>query len=243
MRRKYETLPEQVGTFTVLGEVEPITYPSGSTHRRFSVRCKCGQEYTKVLYDLLHSKGCRECLRKNKFPVGAVVGSLTVVEERSLYRGRPDFVRLRCVCGKDTFVLPGDLARGRRVSCGCSKTRTGPLNKKWGGFGEISGQMWSHLQSHARNRRLSFEVSIEHAWKVFQAQSGCCALSGVSLKLTPRAATTASLDRIDSTKGYVEGNIQWVHKTLNRMKWDLTEAEFQDWCQKVVAYNLTKGGT
>ena len=37
---------------------------------------------------------------------------------------------------------------------------------------------------------------------------------------------TASLDRIDPTKGYIEGNIQWVHKDVNRMKMDFTETRF-----------------
>lgn len=33
---------------------------------------------------------------------------------------------------------------------------------------------------------------------------------------------TASLDRIDSSKGYTIDNVWWIHKQLNWMKWDLT---------------------
>lgn len=47
---------------------------------------------------------------------------------------------------------------------------------------------------------------------------------------------TASLDRIDSAKGYVEGNVQWVHKRINLMKGTLSEKDFIAFCQMVVTY-------
>jgi len=62
-------------------------------------------------------------------------------------------------------------------------------------------------------------------------------LSGVQLvffwEREDRAKTTASLDRIDSTKGYTLDNIQWVHKTLNRLKMNLDNQEFIEWCKKL----------
>ena len=45
---------------------------------------------------------------------------------------------------------------------------------------------------------------------------------------------TASLDRIDSNKGYVTDNIQWVHKDINYMKSDLDEQQFIHYCRLVV---------
>jgi len=50
---------------------------------------------------------------------------------------------------------------------------------------------------------------------------------------TGQFPTTASLDRIDSTKSYHKDNIQWVHKRVNRMKMNYTMEEFVDWCKKV----------
>lgn len=35
-----------------------------------------------------------------------------------------------------------------------------------------------------------------------------------------------SLDRVDSSKGYIRGNIQWVTKRINWMKGDLSMEEF-----------------
>lgn len=48
--------------------------------------------------------------------------------------------------------------------------------------------------------------------------------------------TTASLDRIDSTKGYIHGNLQWIHKDLNQMKSNRTQDEFLEWVRKVYSY-------
>ena len=44
---------------------------------------------------------------------------------------------------------------------------------------------------------------------------------------------TASLDRIDSSKGYVEGNVQWVHKMINMSKQQYSQEEFIDMCKAV----------
>ena len=66
-----------------------------------------------------------------------------------------------------------------------------------------------------------------------------CAISGIKL-IFARSWTrdqTASLDRIDSKKGYVEGNVQWVHKRINEMKMDHSNKELISWARKIVKYN------
>jgi hypothetical protein len=42
------------------------------------------------------------------------------------------------------------------------------------------------------------------------------------------------LDRIDSSKGYLEDNVQWVHKDFQKIKLDLTEDSLLDWAKKIV---------
>ena len=41
---------------------------------------------------------------------------------------------------------------------------------------------------------------------------------------------TASLDRIDNSKGYEVGNIQWVHKEINMMRGPLPIDRFIELC-------------
>lgn len=44
---------------------------------------------------------------------------------------------------------------------------------------------------------------------------------------------TASLDRIDNTKGYIPGNVQWVHKSVNFCKGTLKERYFIKLCCQI----------
>ncbi|NBW29230.1 hypothetical protein EBR37_02510, partial [bacterium] len=39
------------------------------------------------------------------------------------------------------------------------------------------------------------------------------------------------------SKGYIEGNVQWVHKRVNIMKGNMLEQEFLDFCEAVVNKN------
>lgn len=60
--------------------------------------------------------------------------------------------------------------------------------------------------------------------------------SGIYLHATEE---NLSLDRIDSTKGYIEGNVQWVTKIVNFMKRDYPQEDFIETCKKIVNYENT----
>jgi hypothetical protein len=38
-------------------------------------------------------------------------------------------------------------------------------------------------------------------------------------------------------KGYIEGNLQWLHKRINIMKGNMNEKEFLDFCEAIVLQN------
>jgi hypothetical protein len=67
-----------------------------------------------------------------------------------------------------------------------------------------------------------------------------CALSGLELTFESDSKKSidrnASLDRIDSKKGYIKGNVQWVDKRLNVMKMDLSLDFFLNACKMVTEY-------
>lgn len=71
-------------------------------------------------------------------------------------------------------------------------------------------------------------------------QNKKCALTGDIIYFPTRCWSrdgTASLDRIDSSKGYTKENVQWVHKDINMMKQEYTTEVFLGWCKKVVEHN------
>lgn len=78
---------------------------------------------------------------------------------------------------------------------------------------------------------MEWAIDVQYAADLKERQGGACALTGVPLTFDGAySGIDASLDRIDSTRGYVVGNVQWVHKAINMMKGTLKEPEFVKWC-------------
>jgi len=106
------------------------------------------------------------------------------------------------------------------------------------GHNDITGSYWSRAKSNAKKRKLDFLIDIKFAWELFLKQDKKCKLTGLPIEMGRGGKfgneTTASLDRIDSTKGYTEDNVQWVHKNINRMKWHFDEKTFKKLCRLVI---------
>jgi hypothetical protein len=49
-----------------------------------------------------------------------------------------------------------------------------------------------------------------------------------------RITTNISLDRIDSSVGYVRGNVQFVCNVVNRIKQELLQEELLLWCKRIL---------
>ena len=139
-----------------------------------------------------------------------------------------------CSCGNETYASTYYLNCGRTTSCGCNKFSKGKDNKSWKGYEEISGEFWAHIISSAIKRKILIDITIQDIWDLFLKQKRKCALSGIELKFsTDTKRKNVSLDRIDSSKGYTNGNIQWVHKDINIMKNKFDEKYFIEICKKI----------
>lgn len=106
--------------------------------------------------------------------------------------------------------------------------------------GEMSAGFWSRIKSNAKQKGREFNITPEYVWELFLKQDKKCALSGILLNLKTIYHVTASLDRIDSNIGYVEGNVQWVHKEINMMKNNMTDNDFINFCCSVALKNIEK---
>lgn len=180
--------------------------------------------------------------------VGKRFGRLTIIGHGGYYQRpsgkRLSLLRCECDCGNICIVQRGNLASDNTTSCGCKRTET--IHKqRWRGCGELSGTYWYVVLRNAKARELEVTVTIEHAWELFVKQGGKCALTGLPLRMDrhlhlsrrnkqSKRTQTASLDRIDSSKGYIPGNIRWVHKRVNLMRLDMSDDELVRWCLRIL---------
>jgi hypothetical protein len=159
-----------------------------------------------------------------------------------LKRGWASVFRCQCDCGTIINVLGSKLTgknpKNMRQTCGCIEL--GHKNPMFKGCGEISLEKWAIIKSSAKKRNIPFNITIQQIWELFLNQNRKCALTGeiLSFNISQRQRNgTASLDRIDSSKGYSIDNIQWVHKDINFMKRVLSQEKFFEWCRKIVINN------
>lgn len=70
-----------------------------------------------------------------------------------------------------------------------------------------------------KQRKKEFDLTIEFLGELWDRQGGECALSNIPLDLDSTSfVTMPSIDRIDSKKGYVVGNVQFVSCSINLAK-------------------------
>ena len=90
-------------------------------------------------------------------------------------------------------------------------------------------RMFNRFKKSAKARGLKWNLTLE---QIFLDYNGVCCLTGEPISID-YDSQTASLDRIDSSKGYEVGNIQWVLSDINMMKRNMEQRKFIELCKKV----------
>lgn len=190
---------------------------------------------------------------------GKVFGRLTVVKRSDIQKYPNRKVvswECLCVCGKVKIQCSNNLKSGHVRSCGCLKNemlvesnkkntieRSKKLRK---GSKDIPGTYFREIQNSAKKRKLDFNLTLGYLQNLYDSQNHKCAISGEEIYIGydcmkylnhPKEEKTASLDRIDSSKGYIKGNVQWVHLKVNYMKHSMMTTELLHWCRRILEYN------
>lgn len=140
-----------------------------------------------------------------------------------------------CCCGKVFYARYHDVI-SRDIRCRCSLIG-GPTNPQWEGGKFISNSYYYRIKYRAMNKKIDFDLTLEYIDELFIKQDGKCALSGEILTYNNEySKCTASLDRIDSNIGYINNNVQWLHKRVNKMKQDMSDQELIKWCKRISNY-------
>lgn len=93
-----------------------------------------------------------------------------------------------------------------------------------------------HYLKKVRNRFIEkdkpYNVDLLYLKGLWETQKGICILTGVDLILENKISNpnfTASLDRIDSDVGYIEGNLRWISVTSNYAKNKYSDTIMQEY--------------
>lgn len=176
--------------------------------------------------------------------IGKEFGKLKVIKRHSTTRN--GHIRYTCICdcGRTKNVLATHLRQGNSKTCGACSVPKGDKHASWTGVGDMSGDFWyNHVVRSAngdKRRSIPLTLTKEEAWDLFLKQDKKCALTGLELHFPEKnhMPYTASLDRIDSSKGYTISNVQWVHKDINMMKRIYDQDYFIEMCTLVAKRSM-----
>jgi len=192
---------------------------------------------------MMPKKYTKELLDGKKFNALQYIEHVETPYKYKTKKSQGVYCKWKCDCGNVIISLAGEVVKGRKKSCECYLYRRKDKHHSWKGYQDIGGGYWCSVIFNAKNRKININLSIEDAWDVYVKQNKKCALTGIDLWFSKSATShdgNASLDRIDSSKEYTKDNIQWVHKTINYIKRDLSDIEFIEWCRKVNDFNILK---
>lgn len=108
---------------------------------------------------------------------------------------------------------------------------------------EYTPYRWFVLRAEhrAKNKNRDCNITVEFLKELWGKQKGICPLSGWELNLPKDTRIgwktsdpkNASLDRVDSSKGYVEGNVRFIAVMANFCKQVFTDEDVINFCKAV----------
>lgn len=182
-----------------------------------------------TFYRLIRKLKINKCGHREKIYIGQIFNDLTVKGFDQQDKQGRRFYHCLCKCGNMKSISVSSLISGNSIDCGC-------VNRSKGKVGLISNWYIGKYRTQAKIHGREFQLTKEYLWEIFQKQNGKCALTGIDLKFASTARSgdgNASIDRIDSSKDYIEGNIQWVHKDINYMKQEYDQEYFINMCNLI----------
>ena len=93
-----------------------------------------------------------------------------------------------------------------------------------------------NAKNSAAKRQQVFALTVSDIAKCWEQQHGICAYSGRQMTLEAGHLETVSIERIDSTVGYIPENTILVCQAINRMKSDFSLTDFHALCADVAQF-------
>jgi hypothetical protein len=99
---------------------------------------------------------------------------------------------------------------------------------------------YTKRRSDAKKKGTPFKISFDHVCHLLSKQQGRCAYSGQPLEFAPNSNNLVSIDRINSNKGYIYGNVQLITADINYAKNDMSHDRFLAMVDDIKAWSKRK---
>lgn len=98
----------------------------------------------------------------------------------------------------------------------------------------IPAAFWGRLLARVKKKNFALDIDQDFIYALYIKQDGKCALTGWPIAFSNILKdNTASLDRIDSSRGYLKDNVQLTHKIVNKCKLNTKETDFYKICRAI----------
>jgi len=232
-------------------DFEKNKWSYGRTISELSKMCGCGN--SRIEKDLRHYRIKK---RREEIPAGLdikgkkfdLLRPVRLIEIRD--RSSSKYIwECKCDCGetcvKSDFALMHREHIKIKNSCGCENKK----NARWEKL-DINARHFNRIKLSAKKRKLDFDLTPEFLHELYHKQKKKSAISGRKLVMpgtkgygtglnqchSDNKDLIASLDRIDSKKGYVKTNVWWISRRENSCKMDLSIDDMQQFFADGCAY-------
>ncbi len=137
---------------------------------------------------------------------------------------------------------PKELARYKRYRDKHPKRIALAKKKYWDNFVSSTAKglcmrISKDCKNRATKRKIEHNISIEYLMKLLDDCNYTCPVFKTKFIINSKEKNKLykpSLDRIDNTKGYIEGNVAWISWKANTMKSDATREELKMFAEWIV---------
>jgi len=185
--------------------------------------CKsCHSEYRKKKYQENKEKEKAQVNFYRKSNLEKYTYSSMTQHQKNVKAGRTKPSNC-AVCGEGIFVTKKDLEFNKDKYCSsvCQETT----------YNDFYDNSLNEFRKRAILKNLNFDLDKQFLIDLFETkQKRKCAITKVPIEIKGKKEKaviykSASLDRIDSNKGYVKTNVQWVMLGVNYMKMNFPEKD------------------
>lgn len=177
------------------------------------------------------------------------------------YKQNRKLITIKCDCCGREFEKPLSeynrnikLGRANYCSRACSGKMCNKNNKQKGNPSSLNPYVrrdqytpFRYYFRNAKKRFKEFNLTLEYLKQLWEEQKGICPYTGIHLQLAEYKTNhnnpiyTASLDRIDSSKGYVIGNVQFISTAINYMKNNISHNDTIKLCNIIAKHVVELG--